>query len=87
MKQKDFQTAEKHPGPITIAIDCNGLSLLIFEEKWLNYAYGPKSAPNSDSFLGASAFQCIHAGFLCPKCYNFACLYTRQDQNELHLKT
>ena len=22
--------------PITIAIDCNGLSLLIFEEKWPN---------------------------------------------------
>ena len=51
-------------GPITIAIDCNGLSLLIFQEKWLNYA----------------------SGFLCPKCDNFACLHTRQDQNELHLK-
>ena len=37
-------------GPITIAIDCNGLSLLIFEEKWPNYASGPKSAPNSGSF-------------------------------------
>ena len=36
--------------PITIAIDCNGLSLLIFEEKWPNYASGPKSALNSDSF-------------------------------------
>ena len=36
-------------GPITIAIDCNGLSLLIFEEKWPNYESGPKSAPNSDS--------------------------------------
>ena len=36
--------------------------------------------------LGASAFQCIRAGFLCPKCANFACLHTRQDQNELHLK-
>ena len=29
---------------------CNGLSLLIFDEKWPNYASGPKSAPNSDSF-------------------------------------
>ena len=38
------------PGPITIAIDCSGLSLLIFEEKWFNYASGPKSIPNSDSF-------------------------------------
>ena len=25
-------------------------------------------------------------GFLCPKCDNFACLRTRQDQNEIHLK-
>ena len=25
--------------------------------------------------------------FLCPKCDNFACLQTRQDQNELHLKS
>ena len=37
-------------GPITIAIDCSGLSLLIFEEKWPNYISGPKSALNSDSF-------------------------------------
>ena len=37
-------------GPITIAIDCNGIFLLIFEEKWLNYASGTKFAPNSDSF-------------------------------------
>ena len=26
------------------------------------------------------------AGFLCPKCDNFASLHTRQDHNELHLK-
>ena len=37
-------------GPIAIAIDCNGLFLLIFEEKWNNYASGPKSALNSDPF-------------------------------------
>ena len=37
-------------GPITTAIDCNGLSLLIFKEKWLNYASGQKSALNSESF-------------------------------------
>ena len=55
-------------GPITIAIDYNGLSWLIFEEKWPNYASGPKS------------------DFLCLKCDNFACLHTRHDQNELHLK-
>ena len=37
-------------GPITNAIACNGLTLLIFEEKWPNYASGSKSAPNSGSF-------------------------------------
>ena len=31
-------------GPITIAIDFNGLSLLIFEKKWPNYASVPKSS-------------------------------------------
>ena len=31
-----------------LVIDCNGLYLLIFEEKWPNYASGPKPAPNSD---------------------------------------
>ena len=36
-------------GPITIVIACNGLSLLIFEDKCPNYAFGSKSAPNSDS--------------------------------------
>ena len=35
---------------ITVAINCNSLSLLIFEETWTNYASRPKSAPNSDSF-------------------------------------
>ena len=28
----------------------------------------------------------MRAGVLCPKCDNFACLHTRQDQNELYLK-
>ena len=37
-------------GPITIAIDCNGLYLLILKEKWPNYASGLKSASNSDLF-------------------------------------
>ena len=36
--------------------------------------------------LGALAFQCMLTCFLCPKCDKFACLHTRQDQNELHLK-
>ena len=35
-------------GPITIAIDCNDHSLLIFGEKLPNYVSGPKSAINSD---------------------------------------
>ena len=68
---------------ITISIDCNGLSLLIFEAKWPNYASGSKSAPNSD-FFGCVGFS-MYAGFLCLKCYNFACLHTSQEQNELHL--
>ena len=37
-------------GPITIVIVCNSLSLLIFGEKLSNYASGPKSASNNDSF-------------------------------------
>ena len=37
-------------GPIIMAIDCNGLSLLIFEKKSPNYAPEPKSAPNINSF-------------------------------------
>ena len=36
--------------PITIAIACNVFSLLIFEEKWPNYACRSKSLPNSDTF-------------------------------------
>ena len=36
--------------------------------------------------FGCVGFQCMRAGFLFPKCDNFACLHTRQDQNELHLK-
>ena len=36
-------------GTVTLAIDRNGGSLLIFEEKWPNYATVPKSAPNSYS--------------------------------------
>ena len=44
-------------GPITIAIHCNDLSLLISEEKCLNYTSGPKSAPNSDSFWACRLFN------------------------------
>ena len=67
-----------------IAIDCNGLFLLIFEEKWPNYTSGSKIRTKQWLVLVVLAFQCMCAGFLCPKCKNFACLHTRQDQNELH---
>ena len=53
-------------GPITIAIDCNCLSLLIFEEKWPNYACGPKSAPNSDSFWVRRLFNVCLRIFCAP---------------------
>ena len=36
--------------------------------------------------LGASAFHSMRAGFLCPKCNNFAYLHNRQDRNEHHMK-
>ena len=44
-------------GSITIAIGCNGLSLFIFEEEWPNYASGPKSAPNTNSFWERRLFN------------------------------
>ena len=47
-----------------IAIDCNGLSLLIFEEKWPNYASGLKSAPNSDKFWVGRLFD-VCVGVFC----------------------
>ena len=73
-------------GPTTIVIDCNGLSVLIFEEKWPNYGSGPKIRTKKWLVLGASTFQLMRAGFLCPKCDNFACLHIRQGQNELYPK-
>ena len=53
-------------GPITTAIDCNFLSLLIFEEKWPNYASGPKYAPNSDSFWVRRLFNVCVRVFYAP---------------------
>ena len=49
-------------GRIMIALDCNGLYLLIFEEKWRNYAAGPKSAANRD-FFGCVGFSMYACGF------------------------
>ena len=72
-------------GPITIAIDCYGLSLFFFVAKWPNYGSGPKSAPNSNSYWVRRHFN-VYVQKKCFKCDNFACLHTRQHQNELHLK-
>ena len=62
-------------GPITIAIDCNGLSLLIFEEKWPNYAAGPKSAPNSGSFWVRRLLNVCMSEFSVPQMLQF-CMFT-----------
>ena len=59
--------------PIMITIDCNGLSLLIFEEKWPNYASGPESTPNSDSL-----YAC---GFSVPQMGQF-CLFTNPPRSK-----
>ena len=61
-------------GPITITIDCNALSLLIFKEKWPNYASEPKSAPNSDSFCGRRLFSVCMRVFCAPNAT--ICLFT-----------
>ena len=53
-------------GPITIAIYCNGHSLLIFEEKWLKYASGLKSARNSESFWVRRLFNVCVRVFCAP---------------------
>ena len=51
-------------GPITIAIDCNGFSLLIFEERFPNYASGPKSAPKRYSFWVRRLFNvCMRVSY------------------------
>ena len=53
-------------GPITIAIDCNGLLLLIFKDKWSNYGSGTKFAPNSDSFWVHRLFSICVRVFCAP---------------------
>ena len=53
-------------GPITIAIDCTGFSLLIFEGKCPNYASEPKPAPNSDSFWVRRLFNVCVRTFCAP---------------------
>ena len=54
-------------GPKTIAFGCNNdLFLLIFEEKWPNYASGPKSAPNRGSFWVRQLFNVCVRVFCTP---------------------
>ena len=60
--------------------------MLIFEEKLPNYASGLKCTPNSDSIWVRRLFNVCMRVFCAPKCDNFICLLTRQDQNVLHLK-
>ena len=60
----------------SISQRCSNVYTTIFV--WRNI----RSAPNS-----ASLWDVVkRASFLCPKCDNFACLHTLQDQNEFHLK-
>ena len=72
--------------PITLAINCNGHSLLICEEKWLNYGSGSEYVLNTDSFWVCRLFNVCVWVFCAPKSNNSACLHTRQDKKELHLK-
>ena len=44
-------------GPITTVIDCNVLSLFIFEENLPNYASGPKSALNTKAAIWMKLFS------------------------------
>ena len=63
-------------GPITIATDCNALFFHFWRNMTQLYVW-TKIRTKQWLVLGASALQCMRAGFLCPKCGNFACL---QDQ-------
>ena len=49
-----------------MAIDYNGLFLLIFKEKCPNYASGPKTVPNSDSFWVRRLFNVCVPVFCAP---------------------
>ena len=64
--------------------DCHWL-LGHFRRKIAQLSLWSKICTKQWLVLGASGFQNMSVEFLCPKCYNFACLHTRQDQNELHL--
>ena len=68
--------------PIAIAIEYNGHSFFIFEEKWYSYASGPKSAPNSDSFRVRRLINVCYWLSVPQRRQN---LPTRQNQNEHNL--
>ena len=72
-EQKFFQH-----GPITIAIDWNGFSWLIFD-KWPNYSSGPKSAPNS--WLVRWLLNVCLRVFPVPQMRQF-CLFTYQPRSK-----
>ena len=57
-----------------------------FRRKMIQLCFWNKIRTAQWLALDSLAFQCMCAGFLCPKCDNFACLHTRQDKNELYLK-
>ena len=57
-----------HRGPITVAIDCNGLFLLIFEEKWPN-------PHQTVTRFGCVGFLIYMYGFFVPQMRQF-CLFT-----------
>ena len=68
-------------GPITIAIDCNGHSLLIFEDMPLD-----QNPYQIETLFGYVDLSMSARGFPVPQMWQFGCLYSRQDQNQLHLK-
>ena len=61
-------------GPIMIAIDYNGLSLRIVEEKWPNYASGQNPHKTVTRF-GCFGFSMYACGFSVPQMLQF-CLFT-----------
>ena len=49
---------------------------------------GPIMSPDQNPHQTVTLFVCVgFPMYACPKCDNFACLHTRQVQNELHLKS
>ena len=72
----------------SIFVNKNSFNVLLthFRRKMAQLCLWTKIRTKQWLILGESAFQCKRAGFLRAKCDNFACLHTRQDQNQLHLE-